>query len=236
MTFSKPTLSSLPLLENGDRLTRVEFERRYNAMPHCKKAELIEGRVYMGSPVRAEKHCKPHGLIIGWLFDYCQVTPGIEMLDNATVILDEDNEPQPDACLWLDEAVGGRSRNTEDDYIESAAEVIVEIAASTASYDLHDKMQVYRRSGVQEYLVWRAIDRAIDWFILQEGMYVKLPVDDDGTIRSRVFPGLWLALEDLLAENLVNLVAKLNLGLASVEYRAWRQLLESKLASSGTSK
>jgi hypothetical protein len=101
MTFSKPTLSSLPLLENGDRLTRVEFERRYNAMPHCKKAELIEGRVYMGSPVRAEKHGKPHGLIIGWLFNYCQVTPGIEMLDNATVILDEDNEPQPDACLRL---------------------------------------------------------------------------------------------------------------------------------------
>jgi Uma2 family endonuclease len=225
MTFSKPTLSSLPLLENGDRLTRVEFERRYNAMPHCKKAELIEGRVYMGSPVRAEKHGKPHGLIIGWLFNYCQVTPGIEMLDNATVILDEDNEPQPDACLRLDEAVGGRSRITEDDYIKGAPELIVEIAASTASYDLHDKMQVYRRSGVQEYLVWRAIDRAIDWFILQEGMYVKLPVDDDGTIRSRVFPRLWLAVEDLLAGNLVNLVAKLNLGLASAEYQAWGQVV-----------
>ncbi|WP_019499806.1 Uma2 family endonuclease [Pseudanabaena sp. PCC 6802] len=236
MTLSKPPISSLPLLENGDRLTRAEFERRYNAMPHCKKAELIEGRVYMPSPVRAQKHSKPHATIIGWLFNYCQVTPGIELLDNPTVILDEDNEPQPDACLRLEEAVGGQSRITEDDYIEGAPELIVEIAASTVSYDLHDKMQVYRRSGVREYLVWRVVDRALDWFIWQEGTYVKLPVDDDGTIRSRLFPGLWLAVEDLLGGNLVNLVAALNLGLASPEYQDWRQWLEAKLSGHEPSK
>jgi Uma2 family endonuclease len=235
MTLSKP-IPSVPLLENGDRLTRAEFERRYNAMPHCKKAELIEGRVYMSSPVRAKKHSKPHATIMAWLSDYWLATPGIELLDNPTVILDEDNEPQPDACLRIEEVVGGQSRITEDDYIEGAPELIVEIAASTVSYDLHDKMQTYRRSGVQEYLVWRVIDRAIDWFILQEGVYVKLPTDEDGIIRSCVFPGLWLAVEDLLAGNLVNLVTGLNLGLASAEYQAWRQLLEAKLSGNNPSK
>jgi len=35
---------SLPPLENGDRLTRAEFERRYQTMPHHQKAELIIAR------------------------------------------------------------------------------------------------------------------------------------------------------------------------------------------------
>ena len=48
-TGSKPP-RILPL-EHGDHLTREEFERRYEAMPHVRKAELIEGVVYMPSPV-----------------------------------------------------------------------------------------------------------------------------------------------------------------------------------------
>ncbi|MCS6814881.1 MAG: Uma2 family endonuclease, partial [Cyanobacteria bacterium] len=97
---------SLPPLENGDRLSRDEFERRYHAMPQHKKIELIEGRVFMASPVCARKHSKPHAAIITWLGTYWLATPGIELMDNATVRLDENNEPQPDACLRLDESLG----------------------------------------------------------------------------------------------------------------------------------
>jgi Uma2 family endonuclease len=231
MTTAKLPNSSILLLENGDRLTRTEFERRYHAMLHVKKAELIEGKVYMPSPVRARKHGKPHAAIMVWLGTYWQATPGIELLDNPTVRLDEDNEPQPDACLRIETEAGGQSRIAEDDYLEGAPELIVEVAASTASYDLHDKKQVYRRNRVREYLVWRVMDRAFDWFVLQEGVYVDLPVDADGIIRSRVFPGLWLAVEDLLAGNLSNVVAGLNLGLATPEYEVFRQSLAVKLAA-----
>jgi Uma2 family endonuclease len=230
MTLAKPTVPLILPLENGDRLTRAEFERRYHAMPNVKKAELIEGRVYMSSPVRARKHGKPHGAIIGWLFNYCQATPGIELMDNATVRLDADNEPQPDACLRIEEMAGGQSRITADDYIEGAPELIVEVAASTASYDLYEKKQVYRRNGVQEYLVWRVVDRAFDWFVLQEGVYVNLPIDPDGMMRSQVFPGLWLAVTDLLSLNLTEVVAGLKLGLESAEYQIFRQSLASKSA------
>jgi len=225
MTLAKASIASIPLLENGDRLTRAEFERRYHAMPHCKKAELIEGKVYMASPVRARKHSQPHAAVIAWLSDYWLATPGTELMDNPTVRLDADNEPQPDACLRLEEQLGGRSRITEDDYIEGAPELIVEVAASSVSYDLHDKKQVYRRNGVQEYLVWRVIDRAFDWFILQEGEYVNLPVDTDGILRSRVFPGLWLAVTALLSGEMATVVRVLDLGLTSAEHGAFRQLL-----------
>ena len=153
-------------LENGDRLTRIEFERRYDAMPHLKKAELIEGVVYMPSPVHFESHSKPHVSIITWLATYSLDTPGVEVGDNATVRLDMDNEPQPDALLRLDSALGGSSHLSDDDYIEGPPELIVEIAASSASYDLHDKLNVYRRNGVKEYMVWRVYEEALDWFWL----------------------------------------------------------------------
>lgn len=230
MTLAKHSVPLILPLENGDRLTRAEFERRYHAMPNVKKAELIEGRVYMSSPVRARKHGRPHAAIIAWLSDYWLDTPGTELLDNPTVRLDADNEPQPDACLRIEEMAGGQSRITADDYIEGAPELVAEVAASTASYDLYEKKQVYRRNGVQEYLVWRVVDQAFDWFVLQDGTYVNLPVDADGMMRSRVFPGLWLSMTDLLALNLTEVVAGLKLGLESAEHQIFRQSLASKSA------
>jgi Uma2 family endonuclease len=146
-------------LENGDRLTRQEFERRYEAILGLKKAELIEGVVYVPAALRYRRHGKPHGLIMTWLGVYEAATPGVESADNTTVRLDWENEPQPDALLRIDEACGGQSWISEDDYVEGAPELIVEIAASSASYDLHDKLRVYRRNGVLEYLVWQAAEQ-----------------------------------------------------------------------------
>src|SRR6266567_2032582 len=77
-----------PLLEAGDRLSRDEFERRYQRMPQLQKAELIEGTVYMPSPVRAKRHAIPQSRIAGWLVFYLSETPGIECSDNSTVRLD----------------------------------------------------------------------------------------------------------------------------------------------------
>ncbi len=216
-----------PPLQNGDRLTRPEFERRYAAMPHVKKAELIEGVVHMPTPVHVS-HGKSHSWVIGWLVAYRAVTPGVEVGDNATVRLDLDNEPQPDALLRLDEAHGGRSRVSADDYIEGAPELIAEITATSASYDLHDKLNAYRRNGVQEYLVWRVYDQELDWFSLQEGQYVPLEPDEEGVIRSQFFPGLWLHVPAMLEGDLARVLAGLQKGLASDEHAAFVAQLSGK--------
>ncbi len=152
---------TLPPLESGDRLTREEFERRYEAMPDVKRAELINGVVYMGSPVRFRAHGRPHVLLLTWLGTYSALTPGVLCADNATVRLAVDSELQPDALLRLEPEMGGNSRISADDYVEGAPELLAEIAASSASYDRHDKMEVYRRSGVQEYIVWRVYEDQI---------------------------------------------------------------------------
>ncbi len=140
--------NEIPPLEAGDRLTRAEFERRYKAMPGLKKAELIEGVVYMPSPVRLNRHGRPHARLITWLGIYEFNTEGVIVADNATTRLDMDNEPQPDAVLFIDPANGGQARISVDDYIEKAPELVAEVASSSASYDLNDKLTAYRRNGV----------------------------------------------------------------------------------------
>ena len=183
---------AIPPLENGDRLTRDEFERRYDAMPGLKKAELIEGEVYMPSPVRHGRHGHPHTRLVTWLGNYETDTPGVEAGDNGSVRLDLDNEPQPDGFLFIRPEHGGQARISEDDYIEGAPELVAEVASSSASYDLGKKLNVYRRNGVREYVVWRVLDRQVDWFVNRGGRFEPMPPPADGILRSAVFPGLWL--------------------------------------------
>ncbi len=141
--------------------------------------------------------------------------------------LDMDNEVQPDALLRLDEALGGASRISEDDFVEGPPELIVEVAASSASQDLHVKKKVYRRNGVQEYVVWRVYDEALDWFYLEEGEYRRLEAGEDGVICSRVFPGLYLAVEALLSGDLTAVLSVLRQGTQTEEHAAFVERLLS---------
>ena len=224
-TSIPPTSAQTLPLENGDRLSRGEFERRYAAQPDLKKVELIEGVVYMPSPVRASSHAEPHAAILWWLGTYSVSTPGVRVADNATVRLDPDNEPQPDAVLRIDPEAGGRSGLSADDYLEGAPELIVEIAASSAAIDLHDKLQAYRRNGVQEYVVWRVLDRQIDWFVLSDGEYHPLNGNTAGTIESRVFPGLRLAVQALLQGDAARVLTELQDGLRTPRHAAYVESL-----------
>ena len=212
---------SQPLLEPGDRLTRAEFERRYELMPHLKKAELIEGTVYMPSPVRARKHGKPHARLSRWLGTYEDETPGVECFDNSTVRLDLDNEPQPDLVLIKSPEKGGQARISEDDYIEGAPELAVEIVGSSRSYDLHQKKGAYRRNGVREYLAWITGENRVVWWELREGDYIELTPQADGLLKSGVFPGLWLDAAALLRGDMKTVFAALRRGLDSAEHAAF---------------
>ncbi|MBR8831546.1 MAG: hypothetical protein N5P05_003186 [Chroococcopsis gigantea SAG 12.99] len=217
--------SIIPRLENGDKLTRAEFERRYNAMPPNIQAELIEGIVYMASALRIRQHGQPHAHVIVWLGYYEAFTNGLELADNATVRLDGDNEPQPDALLRINRH--GNSIVSDDDYVEGVPELIAEVAASSVSYDLHQKLNVYRRNGVQEYLVWRVNDSQLDWFRLREGEYIGLQPDAEGVIRSEIFPGLWLDKNALLSGDMPKVLTILQQGLASREHEIFLKKLSA---------
>jgi Uma2 family endonuclease len=217
---------TLPILENGDRLTRAEFERRYQAMPENQKAELIEGIVYMASPLRITHHGEPHADLLVWLGFYKAFTPNLQLGDNCTVRLDLDNEPQPDALLRIERE--GQSIIGEDGYVEGAPELIAEIAASTVSIDLHQKLHVYRRNQVQEYLVWRVYDQQFDWFRLKDGEYIQLKPTPEGIICSQIFPGLWLDKSALLLGDLAQVLTVLQQGLATAEHQDFVKKINSK--------
>jgi len=210
----------VPPLENGDRLSRAEFERRYAAMPQVKKAELIEGVVYMASPLRLKSHGEPHGFLATWLGTYQAFTPGVVVGLEPTVRLDLENEPQPDAVLLVP---GRQATIGADDYIEGAPELVVEVAASSAAIDLHDKKRAYRRNQVQEYIVWRTLERQLDWFVLEADDYQAQQLDDQGIVRSRIFPGLWLAVSALLAGDMTTVLTVLQQGINSPEHQTFVQ-------------
>lgn len=181
----------------------------------------------MPTPVRFEQHGRPHSNFITWLGVYSAATPGISVGDNATVRLDFENEIQPDALLRLEPECGGRSYVTEDDYLTGPPELIVEIAASSAAYDLHDKRRVYARSGVQEYLAVQMYEQRLDWFILREGVYESLTPDANGLLRSEAFPGLWLQPAALWSGDLAAMLTVLQEGLASPEHETFLSRLRT---------
>jgi Uma2 family endonuclease len=218
---------TVPPLENGDHLTGAEFWERYSAMPEDVHAELIEGVVFMASPIRVKQHSNPQAFIVTWLTTYRLATPNVIASGNATIRLDADNTVEPDAFLFIS-GRGGQAHLEEDDFLNGAPELVVEIAASTVSNDLHTKLNVYRRNGVQEYIVWRTQDHALDWFRLRAGKYERVEPDAEGLIRSEVFPGLWLAVNKLLAGDLAGVLAELQKGIASPEHAAFVEKLTSQ--------
>ena len=151
----------------------------------------------------------------------------MDVASHATVRLDLDNEPQPDMLLRIDEEAGGSAVVDEDGYLEGAPELVAEVAASSASIDLHAKRNAYRRNGVREYIVWQTLESRIDWWELVDGEYVSLPANEAGVIESHVFPGLRIARSALLTGEYAAAVATLEESLRSGQHQAFRQRLEA---------
>jgi Uma2 family endonuclease len=197
---------SIPPLENGDMLTREEFERRWDLHPEIKKAELIDGQVYIEVTV-STRHSEPHGLMSTWAGSFVSARPALQFLPDSTVRLEGENDLQPDVLIRQRD--GGSSLISSDWNVHGPPELCVEVAASSVAYDLFVKREAYRRAGVQEYLVWQVWDGRVDWWELRDGQYVSIEPDADGVIESRVFPGLRLHVPKLIEGDLAGVLAEL---------------------------
>lgn len=184
-----------PALENGAVMTREEFHRLYAECEGYERVELIEGVVYLPSPIKVTSHADPHALMLLWLGTYAAPLDDVRALPPASVLLDDSNEPEPDALLirttpdWL----------SDDGYVAKAPELVVEISGSSFSRDANQKRRAYERNGVREYIVWRTLDGAIDWFVLRGGSFELKAPDGRGSIESEQFPGLVMDVPAMLA-------------------------------------
>ena len=221
----------LPPLEVGDHLDQATFHARYEAMPANFRAELIGGVVFVPSPLR-KAHGRHHALVMGWLINYCIATPGTETLDNATAILGDDSEPQPDATLIIEPESGGQSSVSEDGYATGPPELIVEVASSSESIDLHRKRRDYEQAGVLEYVVVVLRQHVVRWFVMQDGTYQEVEPDASGIFKSTVFPGLWLDASALLRLDGRQVMATLQQGIETSEHAAFVQQLQERRGAS----
>jgi len=221
----------LPPLENGDQLDQKTFHARYQAMPEDCRAELIGGIVHMPSPQKVP-HSKAQQLVVRWLDEYTEATPGTDALPNNTQILGPDSEPEPDACLFIVPEYGGQVHVDDDEYLHGSPELIVEVSASTETIDLHRKKRDYERAGVREYVVLALRMQQVFWFVRQRGKYTRIPLPADGLFRSRPFPGLWLDAEAMLRYQRQRVLSAVRRGLATAEHAAFVSKLEKQALKS----
>jgi len=208
-------VSTPPLIE-GDCLTSDEFLRRWEAMPDLWRAELIDGIVYMPSPV-SRKHDGCQSFLVVWLGIYASSTPGCFPSAEATWRMGKRDTPQPDAALRILPEYGGQA-GVEGDYHAGAPELIAEAAISSFAKDFAPKKRLYERMGVREYLIAVPLDEQLFAFRLSPGGYEEIALDSDGIFRSSVFPGLWLGPGALWSLDLPRMNAVLQRGLATTEH------------------
>lgn len=209
-------------LRNGDRMTREEFHRLYEQMPENFRAELVGGIVYVASPLSLP-HSDAHVLLTALFALYQGQTPGTQAGNNATVLLGDEGEPQPDLFLRVRPEYGGQSATSDKLYVEGAPELVAEIAYSSRALDLHAKREDYERYGVLEYVVFSLFDRRVHWFDLANRK--ELPLPADGILKARTFPGLWLQADAIFANDTTRAIGTLQQGLATPEHAGFAERL-----------
>jgi Uma2 family endonuclease len=225
--FAKPLSVRLhpTNLYNGDRMSQKEFHRAYAKTGEDFKAELIGGIVNVASPLQL-RHGRNHLPLGSLLWLYESATPGVESGDNATVVLGDDSETQPDLFLRILPEFGGQSATTRDDYILGPPELIAEISYSSHSIDLNAKKEDFQRHGVLEYLVVSLKEKKLRWFDL--GAAKEIFPDADGVCRIRCFPGLWIHEQGLFERDGTRLTQTLQQGLASPEHAQFAKRLAAR--------
>lgn len=208
------------LFEPGDRMTREEFLARWEQMPGLKLAELIDGVVYMPSPL-SYPHGRRDAQMLFLLETYAARAGVCESISNATWLMLE-SAPQPDVALRLLPEYGGGTQIV-DKLASGAPELVVEICLSSRSYDLGPKLALYQRAGVQEYIAVLLEERRVEWRVLEGGSYRLMERDEAGLFRSAVFPGLWLDEPALWAGDSRRMLEALDAGLASDECAGFLQ-------------
>lgn len=213
-----PQLIEPATLTTGEKMDRTEFLCCWEALPELKLAELIEGVVFVASPVSLD-HGKWDSRIISWLDHYAIATPGCETGNNTAWWMLE-SAPQPDAHLRIRPERGGQSSLSPDArYPTGAPELAVEICLPSTEVDFGFKLRLYLRAGVREYITVELFQKRIIWRVLRDGAYYELAPDADGIVRSIVFPGLWLNVDAFWRNDGARMLATLEAGIESPKHK-----------------
>jgi len=215
------------LFEAGDRMGREEFLARWEQMPALKFAELINGVVYLPSPVSMQ-HSRKDYLLHLWTGGYVGRIGFVEGLSNGTWLMEWTSAPQPDLALRIKPDLGGQSKDAGK-YPAGAPEFVAEVCGSSRSYDLGPKLELYERAGVREYVTALLEERRVEWRVLRGGAFQLMAPDGAGVFRSGVLPGLWLDEPAFWRDDIPAVLARLEEGLRSEEFRKFHEARSAPL-------
>jgi hypothetical protein len=215
-----PSADMTFLLEPGDRMGLEEFLERWEQCPDLKFAELIDGVVYMPSPL-SRPHSRFDGRAHSVVGHYALLSDVCEIFPNATWIL-RGSAPQPDLAVALVPEYGGKMEAAPRELTTGLPELVIEVCRSSRSYDLGPKLALYERAGVPEYLAILVEERRFEWRILDQGRY-RLMEASDGIFRSRILPGLWFDEPAFWRRDSRRLLAVVDEGLSSPEFLEFKR-------------
>lgn len=216
---------ALPPLRPGQRLSVRDFLHRWEAMPGLKFAELIDGVVYMPSPVTS-KHGRTESRVVTWLGTYVAGTPICDTGSQSTWLMLA-SAPQPDCYLWIRPEYGGQS-TISGKYHAGAPELAAEICLTSAAYDLGVKKTLYQAAGVCEYVATIVEQEEVRWHRLVNGVYELCQPTSKGVFRSQTFPGLWLDGPALWSFDLARLIGTVERGLQSAAHASFVKKLAAR--------
>jgi Uma2 family endonuclease len=212
-------------LRAGQRLSRAEFLRRWEAMPELKFAELIDGVVYLPSPQTSD-HGRIQFTVNTWLGVYVASSPGCDGGSQSTWLMMR-SAPQPDSYLWILPEFGGQS-SMRGKYHVGAPELAAEICYSSTVYDFGVKKALYESAGVQEYVAFIVEEQEVRWHRLVNGAYRLCRPAAKGVFHSNTFPGLWLDEPALWKQDLARVLRTLERGLKSAEHAEFLTTLSAR--------
>jgi Uma2 family endonuclease len=212
-------------MHNGDKMSQREFSKIYSKLPEPYKAELVAGIVYEPPPPTL-LHSVGDLDLSALLRYYTAYTPGTQSGHDCSVILSDEDQVQPDSFLRVLPELGGQSANWRRK-IKGAPELVAEVSFSSRSIDLHIKKERYAKFGVKEYIIFCVEPSLIQGLNLASGE--MLPMDENGVIRSEIFPGLWIDARSLSTGDYKSAFETLSLGLQSSQHKAFVDLLASRM-------
>ena len=216
----------IPPLRDGDRLDREEFHRRYEAMGEGAWAELIDSVVHLDRVPGDYTSGRTRATLSGWIGSYRLHTPNLQAAIHLTTFVDTRNVFQPAVSLMRSDTA--RQRLGKDGYLRGSPDFACEVReGGDGCVDLNAKRLAYEQAGLGELLVvlldkpWR-----VRWLSLVHGAFADVHPDPaDGLFKSRVFPGLWLDVDALFADDLQRLSAAVERGCATPEHAAFVERL-----------
>jgi Uma2 family endonuclease len=173
----------------------------YKDWPENERWQIIDGQAYCMAAAPNIRHQKITGNLYASIREKLKGKQCTTFIAPTDVVFDDYNIVQPDVLV-----VCNKSRIT-DANIQGAPDLVIEVISPSNSFmDKKQKLELYERFGVPEYLLVDPVGDLVERYRLVEGKYGRsdiFPWHEELPLVS--LPGLLISLWDVFERDLAEL-------------------------------